>query len=275
MGAPMPCATDPRLPRVIAANDAFLLRPPFGMADPVNGAAGGPVVRAEGLGKTFGRAVVLREVTLQVAAGEVLALFGPNGAGKSTLLRLLARLMTPTSGALTLFGDPEPTPAVRRRIGLVAHQSFLYPDLTARENLLFYAGMFDLPDTPARVDAWLERVALADVGARPVRLFSRGMEQRLSLARALLHDPELVLLDEPWSGLDAAAADWLAGLLVELRQQGRTVIVATHDFERGLAVATRALIVHRGRLAWQAPVTADGRAALDATYRQITGSVAA
>jgi len=244
-------------------------------AERVSRDASGPVVRAENLGKTFGRAVVLRDVALQVAAGEVLALFGPNGAGKSTLLRLLARLMTPTSGTLMLFGETGQTSAVRRRIGLVAHQSFLYPDLNARENLLFYAGMYDLVDAPARVDAWLERVALADVGTRPVRLFSRGMEQRLALARALLHEPDLVLLDEPWSGLDAAAADWLGALLVEQRQQGRTVIVATHDFERGLAVATRALIVHRGRLAWEAPVAADSSAAFDAAYRQITGAVAA
>jgi heme exporter protein A len=183
--------------------------------------------------------------------------------------------MAPTAGSLTLFGERESTPAVRRRIGLVAHQSFLYPDLTARENLLFYARMFELSDAATRVDAWLQRVALAEVEARPVRLFSRGMEQRLALARALLHEPDLILLDEPWNGLDAAAADWLRGLLLDLRAEGRTVIVATHDFERGLAVATRALIVHRGRLAWEAPVTGDALAAVDASYRRITGAVAA
>jgi heme exporter protein A len=232
------------------------------------------VVHAEGLGKAFGRAVVLRDLTLGVAAGETVALFGPNGAGKSTLLRLLATLTTPTSGRLQLFGAGA-SPAVRRRIGLVAHQSFLYPDLTARENLLFYAGMYGLDDAGARVDAWLERVALADVSGRSVRLFSRGMEQRLSLARALLHAPDLILLDEPWSGLDAAAGDWLGALLLELRSEGRTVVVATHDFQRGLAVASRACIVHRGRLAWQAPVTREVFPAVDAMYRQITGAVAA
>ena len=106
-----------------------------------------------------------------------------------------------------------------------------------------------------------------------MRLFSRGMEQRLALARALLHEPELMLLDEPWSGLDAAAADWLGGLLLELRPQGRTIVVATHDFERGLAVATRALIVHRGRLAWDASVAQHvARSSVGAMYRQITGS---
>jgi heme exporter protein A len=158
---------------------------------------------------------------------------------------------------------------------LVAHQSFLYPDLTARENLLFYAGMYGLDEAEALSDAWLARVALADARDRPVRLFSRGMEQRLALARALLHDPELILLDEPWSGLDAAAADWLGGLLRELRLRGRTVVVATHDFQRGLGVADRAVIIHRGRLVWQTPVAGDAFQAVDAMYRQITGAVAA
>jgi ABC-type multidrug transport system ATPase subunit len=135
--------------------------------------------------------------------------------------------------------------------------------------------MFGLADAAARVDAWLERVALTDVETRPVRLFSRGMEQRVALARALLHDPDLVLLDEPWNGLDAAAADWLRTLLLDLRAERRTIVVATHDFERGLAVATRAAIVHRGRLAWHGTIDGDAASAVDATYRQITGAVAA
>lgn len=237
------------------------------MADDVSGV----VVQAERLGKSFGRALVLRDVTLRVAVGETIALFGPNGAGKSTLLRVCATLMTPTSGSLTLFGSSPVSREARRRIGLVAHQSFLYPDLTARENLFFYAGMYRLSDTARLVDAWLARVGLEEASDRPVRTFSRGMEQRLSLARALLHDPELILLDEPWSGLDAAAADWLDRLLAELRARGRTIVAATHDFARGLGVADRAIILHRGRLAWEGDVGAD----VDTRYRQITGAVAA
>jgi heme exporter protein A len=245
------------------------------MADDVSGLADGRVVDAERLGKAYGRSIVLRDLTLSVAAGESVAIFGPNGAGKSTTLRLLAGLTAPTSGSLRLLGADGTSADVRRRVGLVAHQSFLYPDLTARENLLFYARMYGLDDAAGRVDAWLERVVLVDVGDRPVRLFSRGMEQRLALARALIHDPELVLLDEPWSGLDAAAADWLGELLLELRDRGRTIVLATHDFERGLAVATRVLIVHRGSVAWDAPVGAESASAVDAIYRRITGAVAA
>ncbi len=231
------------------------------------------VVVAEGVGKAFGRTVVLRDVTLRIEAGQAIAVFGPNGAGKSTMLRLFAGLMAPTDGRLRTFEAAGTDAAVRRRIGVVAHQSFLYPDLTARENLRFYARMFDLPDVDERVGLWLDRVALAEASARPVRLFSRGMEQRLAIARALIHDPALVLLDEPWAGLDAASADWLAELLRELRDRGRTIVVATHDFQRGCDVATRVLIVHRGRVAWDGAVST--AASLDGLYRRITGAVAA
>jgi len=245
------------------------------MADAVSGRAGDLVVHAEKLGKAFGRTVVLRELSFAVAAGDVVAMFGPNGAGKSTLLRVLAGLTTPTSGELRVFGVAEADRATRRRVGVVAHQSFLYPDLTARENLLFYARMYGIASASACVDGWLARVELADVGARPVRLFSRGMEQRLALARALLHDPELVLLDEPWNGLDAAAADWLGALLIELRGRGRSIVVATHDFARALGVATRVVIVHRGRIAWDAAVGPTTSSEIGALYRDVTGAVAA
>ncbi len=232
------------------------------------------VIEAEALGKTFGRVRVLRDLTLRVAAGEALVLFGPNGAGKSTLLRLCATLYTPTSGVLRVFGSEQPEARTRRRIGLVSHQSFLYPDLSARENLAFYARLYGLSRPADTATFWLARVGLADVGSRPVRVFSRGMEQRLALARALLHAPDLLLLDEPWSALDAAAADLLSELLGSLRAEGRTLIVATHDFERGLAVADRAVILHRGRTAWEAQ-GAEAAGSLRAAYRRITGTVAA
>ncbi|HEY2386191.1 MAG TPA: ABC transporter ATP-binding protein [Candidatus Binatia bacterium] len=233
------------------------------------------VVEAESLGKAFGRTRVLRDVTLRVDAGETLVLFGPNGAGKSTLLRLCATIYAPTAGSLRLFGSLEREASTRRRIGVVSHQSFLYPDLSASENLAFYARLYALPE-PERIAAeWLTRVGLAGTGTRPVRAFSRGMEQRLALARALLHAPDLLLLDEPWSALDAAAADLLSDLLVTSHADGRTVIVATHDFERGLAIADRAMILHDGRVAWQATRTAGELGAFHEAYRRITGAVAA
>jgi ABC-type multidrug transport system ATPase subunit len=218
---------------------------------------------------------VLREVTLRVAAGEAVAVFGPNGAGKSTLLRLCATLCRPTSGTLRWFGDEAAGPAVRRRIGVVAHQSFCYPDLTASENLSFFARAYDLPSPERVARDWLERIDLAEVADRPLRVLSRGMEQRLALARALLHAPDLLLLDEPWSGLDARAADALTALLGTAKRERRAVVVVTHDVERGLAIADRACILHRGRLAWEGTVTDGARAMLDDAYRRVTASEAA
>jgi len=238
-------------------------------------AAGGWVIDAEDVGKSFGRARVLRGVSVQVAAGEGVVVLGPNGAGKSTWLRLCAGVQQPTEGVLRLFGSAARHAGVRRRIGVMAHQSFLYGDLTAGENLVFYARLYRLAE-PARVARhWLARVGLGAVAATPVRVLSRGMEQRLALARALLHEPELLLLDEPWSGLDAEAAAVLSSLLAELRRGGRTVVVATHDLDRGLAIADRALILHRGRLAAETPVDGDAVATVGAMYRRVTSAVAA
>jgi heme exporter protein A len=238
-------------------------------------ASTGPVVEALDVGKAFGRMRVLRDVTLRVAAGEAVAVFGPNGAGKSTLLRLCATVCRPTIGTLRLFGDEAAGPAVRRRIGVVAHQSFCYPDLTACENLAFFARAYDVPSPERAARAWLERVGLAEVADRPLRVLSRGMEQRVALARALLHDPDLLLLDEPWNGLDTRAADVLTALLGTAKRERRAVVVVTHDVERGLAIADRACILHRGRLAWEGGVTDGARAILDDAYRRVTAPEAA
>jgi heme exporter protein A len=232
------------------------------------------VVDADALGKSFGRVRVLRDLTLRVDGGDTVALFGPNGAGKSTLLRICATLYAPTAGTLALFGSRRRSAEIRRRIGLLSHQSFLYPDLSARENLVFYGRLYGLARPEHVADAWLERVGLAASANRTVRVFSRGMEQRLALARTLLHDPELLLLDEPWSALDAAGADLLSELLEGLRAEGRTILVATHDFERGVALAERAVILHGGRVVWEASPS-DATVSVEAAYRQVTGAVAA
>src|SRR5215510_13070093 len=216
-------------------------------------------VCAEALGRSFGGVPVLAGVDLTVRAGDAIALLGPNGAGKTTLLRILALLMRASAGRLSIFGADAATapPQVRRRIGYVGHESLCYPDLTAAENLDFYARLFDVPDAEARIRELVAWAGLEAAGRRPVRVYSRGMSQRLALARALLHRPELLLLDEPFSGLDAAAAQRLQSLLAELARAGHAIVLSTHDVERVAAVATRIAILHRGSIAWSRQGAAD------------------
>jgi len=209
-------------------------------------------IRAEALGRTFGGVPVLAGVDLTVRAGDAIALLGPNGAGKTTLLRILALLMRASAGRLSVFGADAATapPEVRRRIGYVGHESLCYPDLTAAENLGFYARLFDVPDAEARIRELVAWAGLEAVGRRPVRVYSRGMSQRLALARALLHRPELLLLDEPFSGLDAAAVGALQECLAALRLAGHAIVLTTHDVERAAPVATRVAVLHGGRIVW-------------------------
>ena len=196
--------------------------------------------------RNFGRRRALNRVSLRCDAGEIVALLGPNGAGKSTLLSIAATLLEPSSGQVQ-YGDHPAGSAMRRRIGLLAHDLYLYPELTAAENLSFFASLHGITDA-RRVDAALERAKLADRRDDPVLGFSRGMRQRLALERALLHDPRLVLLDEPFTGLDDASTAALAARLVELRTRGSIVIVATHDLETIEGLVDRAVMLRDGRL---------------------------
>ena len=209
------------------------------------------VVEAENLRKTFSWTAVLDGVSCRLAAGEVVGIFGPNGAGKTTFLRLLATLLRPSAGVLRLFGHIPYDPAVRRRLGFLGHESFLYPDLTPIENLTFYGRAYDVTNLEERIDSALEQVSLQDWRNIPVRVFSRGMEQRLALARTLLHEPDLLLLDEPYSGLDSRGVSTLQAALADVKAQGKTVILTTHDFALGLELCDRALIFHQGCVAWQ------------------------
>jgi heme exporter protein A len=218
----------------------------------------GPPIVAEGLRREFGGIPVLAGIDLTVDAGELVVLLGANGAGKTTLLRVLATLLRPSGGTLRLFGEDASRrpPAARRRVGHVGHESACYPDLTGRENLRFYAELHGVPDPESRITELLRWAGLEEAARRAVRVYSRGMVQRLALARALLHGPELLLLDEPFSGLDPSASARLQSLLAELRRSGHAIVLSTHDVERVAAIATRVAILHRGRIAW----TRDGAA---------------
>src|SRR5215510_443605 len=209
------------------------------------------IIEAENLQKTFAWAPVLKGISCRIGGGEVVGLFGPNGAGKTTFLRLLATLLKPSRGTLRLFGQAPHEPAVRRRLGFLGHESFLYPDLTPVENLTFYGRAYGLSQLEEQISTALERIGLRDWGNMPVRTFSRGMEQRLALARALLHEPDLLLLDEPYTGLDSRGVTTLQTALAQMKEQGKTIILTTHDFAFGLELCTRVFIFDRGRIAWE------------------------
>jgi len=232
------------------------------------------------LTKAFGRKIALRGIDMRVAPGESLVIFGPNGAGKTTLIRILSSLSRPTSGAVHIGGLDLKTHAdgIRRHLGVVSHAPLLYDSLTADENLRFFGRLYGVSDLEARITLLLEQVGLAARRKDLVRIFSRGMTQRLSIARALLHDPEILLLDEPDTGLDPQAAEMLHRLLADLSGRSsasrmgsadlpsnasgasrsdanniaRTIVTVTHNLERGLALADRVVILANGRIVYDA-----------------------
>ncbi len=209
-----------------------------------------PVIQVRRLVKRFGPKTVLRGLDLEVRAGEFLALLGPNGAGKTTLLRILASLSRPTAGEVRIGGYrlPHQAAAVRRRLGVVSHQPLLYGDLSAEENLRFYARLYGLGNSAERIEQVLDLVGLGARRRDLVRTYSRGMQQRLAIARALLHDPEVLLLDEPYTGLDQDASAMLDSVLRQVAAQGRTVVMTSHDLSRAAALATRFAVLSRGRI---------------------------
>ena len=208
------------------------------------------MIQINGLVKQYGFNPVLRGVNLHVPAGAFVTLVGANGAGKSTLMRIVATLLKPTAGEVKIGGwtMPQYSNQVRRHIGLVSHQTLLYGDLTAAENLLFFAKLYRLNDGEARVAEALKRVGLAARQRDAVRTFSRGMMQRLTIARATLHEPEVLLLDEPYTGLDQDASALLDGLLRRESENGRTILMITHDLVHGLNLCDRVAILNRGKI---------------------------
>ncbi|MCA9937998.1 MAG: heme ABC exporter ATP-binding protein CcmA [Anaerolineales bacterium] len=217
------------------------------------------MIHIAGLVKNFGLNPVLRGVDLRVAEGEFVALVGANGAGKTTLLRIVATLTRPGGGVVEVGGWmlPQHAGKIRRHIGLVSHHSLLYNDLTAAENLAFYARLYGLENREQLVLSALKGVGLSARQRDPVRTFSRGMLQRLTIARATLHQPEVLLLDEPYTGLDQEASGILEGLLEQEKARGRTILMITHDFARGLNLCDRIAILNRGKI-----VTEVARAAI-------------
>ena len=207
-------------------------------------------VQAEGIRKSFGHFQALAGVTIEVPRGEFLTLFGRNGAGKTTFLKIASTLMRATEGKLRIegFDIREQPEQARRHIGFLSHNTYLYRDLNSLENLRFFGRLYGLPKCEERIQDLLERVGLHRRSSDPVRSFSRGLHQRLGLARVMLHDPSVILLDEPYTGLDANAVEMLNGLLDEAVSAGKTVILTTHDLEQGLRAATRATIIDRGKI---------------------------
>ncbi len=231
-----------------------------------------PVIEVRGLTRTFGPRTALDGIDLSVNEGEFITLAGPNGAGKTTLLRVLATLSRPSSGTvriagLDLFSEGE---EARRRIGFLSHRTLLYDDLTAEQNLRFYARLYDMDRDSSRVSHLLERVGLAVRRTDLVQTFSRGMKQRLAVARAVLHSPRLLLLDEPYTGLDPQAVETLRGLLTELAGEGCTILLTTHRLNRALSTGQRMLVLHRGRLVYDQPRQAVAPETFLDTYRAIT-----
>ena len=202
------------------------------------------------LARHYGRRKALSQVNFTCGAGDIIGLLGPNGAGQSTLLNILATLISPSRGRVE-YGDrtaAEGGAEVRGRIGMLGHELFLYPELTARENLMFFAQLYGLPDVRAVAQASLARAGLADRGDDLVSGFSRGMRQRVALERALLHEPRLVLLDEPFTGLDQASTAALVARLRERQQAGCILVMATHDLDVADGLLSRAIYLKNGRL---------------------------
>lgn len=230
------------------------------------------MIEVRGLVKHFGLKPVLRGLQFDVESGEFVALVGPNGAGKTTFLRILTSLARPNAGVVKIAGHriPGEEAPVRRLLGVVGHQTLLYGDLTAAENLHFYGRMYAVPDADRRVAEVLDLVGLTRVRGELARSFSRGMQQRLAIARAILHQPQLLLLDEPHTGLDQEAALMLDGLLTDVAVEGRTVVMTSHDLARAHKLATRVDVLSRGVIADTMSTQSVSPDALAARYRQAT-----
>ena len=216
------------------------------------------MLETRNLTKFFGDLAALKEVSLSIGRGESALLYGPNGAGKTTLLRMLVSLARPSSGQVLFEGcdiERDGTSA-KAAIGFVSHTTFLYGELTVRENLKFFGSLFGLSGLEKKIDAALEMFDMRERGGVYARDLSRGLQQRTSLARAFLHDPDFILLDEPFTGLDTQSVKKLEGILLRLPEQGKALLFSTHDFEQGAALARRLIALKAGRVRYNGPLAA-------------------
>ncbi len=208
------------------------------------------MIKVTSLRKSYGPVDALRGINLNIKLGEFLTIFGPNGAGKTTLLKILSTIITPSSGEVVIDGlnVKKANHVIRKKIGVISHKTFLYENLTAIENLLFYARMYDVGRPKDRALKLIRQVGLKGRENHRVKTFSRGMEQRLSIARALIHNPNIIYLDEPYSGLDQHAALMLRNILKNLHTQDRTIVMTTHNITHGLEISDRIVIQVRGKI---------------------------
>jgi len=247
--------------------------PPPAPSSPPASSVVPPIIEASELTRAFGSRKAVAGLTFSLAPGDCLAVFGPNGAGKTTLLRLLAGLLKPSSGSARLAGIPLPGGTLARsRVGLISHHTMLYEALSARENVSFAARLYGIRDPRTRVDDALSRMSMTERADAPVRLLSRGMQQRVSIARAMVHSPQVILADEPYNGLDESGARALTALLRELRSAGTAIVIVTHNLAEGLSLATHAAVMQRGRfIRYEASARIDP-ASYAATYREAVAS---
>lgn len=231
------------------------------------------VIEIQGLTKAFGHHLALRGLDLKIRQGEKVAIFGPNGAGKTTLIKVLATIMNISSGKVLITGlnSRDNAEKIRRQIGVITHQTFLYGNLTASENLEFYGRMYDVPQRKERINEVVNMVGMTPRLHDRVNTLSRGMQQRIAIARALLHRPTILLLDEPETGLDQQATSILWEILSAEGEGKRTIVLTTHSLERGLALCDRLLILNQGKIAYEGSGQTMNLADLKQTYQHYSG----
>lgn len=208
------------------------------------------MIKVKELSKSYGKKEILKGISTEIPTGQCLAILGPNGAGKSTFLKTLALILKPSKGEILIDGQivNKDISNLKMKIGLISHSSFLYPELTAYENLEFYGQLYNVEGLDDKILNSLKKVGLKLVFNDPVYTFSRGMLQRLAIARALIHNPEIILLDEPFTGLDQQGITILEEVIKELKSQGKTIIMVTHSFEQAMDNVDRVIIINKGKI---------------------------